>query len=157
MAKKRRMQKSFTFWVLYADTAQELSPRGQGELYRAIVEYIIYGNDIEETLSKPVRVVYKALKANMQTSKRQARNGAAEKSRRSEQEQGEATRKPPESQNETNISSKLKKRLNATAGQPDGSASVEDTEPPACPNCGRKAWKVGGRWYCPDCARTVVA
>ena len=37
--------KSFTFWVSYYDVAQELTPREQGEFFKAIMDYMFLGED----------------------------------------------------------------------------------------------------------------
>ena len=64
----RKVQKGFTFWVSYYDVAQELSPKQQGEFYRAIIEYMFTDDDPEETLSKSAKLAFKAIKANLKTS-----------------------------------------------------------------------------------------
>ena len=149
--------KGFTFYKTYADIAEDLTPRSQGELYRAIVEYMFFDNDLEATLSKPVRAVYKACKPHLKTSKNRSESGVAGNNRRWEGDKAIANASQTDSKNIASSSSSSISSSRSNASQHGGSESVENTDPPECPNCGRKAWKVGGRWYCPDCARTVVA
>ena len=67
--------KGFTFWRTYYDVAQELTPAQQGTLYRAICEYAFADNDLEDELKGKVRIVYKAIKPNIITSKRRSESG----------------------------------------------------------------------------------
>ena len=62
-------QKSFRFWVSYWDVAQELTPKQQGEFYRAVVDYMFTDNDPEDSLKGTVKMCFKAIKANLNTSK----------------------------------------------------------------------------------------
>ena len=61
--------KGFSFYLTYWDVAQELKPREQGEFYRAIMDYMFADLDKEAELPKNVRVCFKAVKANLKTSK----------------------------------------------------------------------------------------
>lgn len=157
MADEKLELKSFTFWESYADAVRDLPPRTQGEIYRAIVEFTLYGNDLESTLTQRARLVYKLIKTHLKTSRNRAKSGVAGGNRRWEQQEAIANDKQNDGKNiaSSRLSSRLSSRSNDD--QDGGSESVENTDPPECPNCGRKAWKVGGKWYCPDCARTVVA
>ena len=65
-------QKSFRFWVSYWDVAQELSPKQQGEFYRAVVDYMFSGDDPEDRLKGEVKLCFKAIKANLNTSKKRS-------------------------------------------------------------------------------------
>lgn len=58
----------FTFWRTYWDVAQDYTPAQQGQLYRAIAEYMFADHDIEDELKGPIRSAYKALKPNIITS-----------------------------------------------------------------------------------------
>ena len=70
-------QKSFRFWVSYYDVAQELTPKQQGEFYRAIVEYMFTDTDPEDSLKGTVRICFKAIKANLKTSRKRSQAGIA--------------------------------------------------------------------------------
>lgn len=117
--------KSFTMWVSYYDVAQELSPREQGEFYRAIMDYMFKGEDREPELGKAVRISFKAIKANLKRSVAN-RRGIGEESG-----QGTSTRFESESSLNLNSNSKLKKR---SAGS--GSGGGKPAPPSACPKCG---------------------
>lgn len=69
--------KGFTFYISYFDVAQELeTPEEQGEFYRAIADYMFANKDREAELSWHVRVCFKAVKANLKTSKKRAKAAA---------------------------------------------------------------------------------
>lgn len=109
--------KGFSFYITYYDVAKELStPEEQGEFYRAIVDYMFANVDREEELSWHVRVCFKAIKANLKTSKR--RSQAADKSN-AKQAQNKRKADANEAQNE---------RKGATAKQAQDKVQVQDKD-----------------------------
>lgn len=68
--------KGFTFWLTYWDVAQELTPKQQGEFYRAIADYMFTDTDPEDGLKGSVRIAFKAIKANLKTSIKRAEVGS---------------------------------------------------------------------------------
>ena len=145
--------KSFTFWVSYYDTAQELTPREQGQFYRAVMDYIFTGEDRESALPKTVRIAYKSVKSNL---KRSLSNKRASGENREEigEESGENRGEVPQPENALNLKLKLKSKSNSNQNATD-SASAEG-EPPRC-QCGRIATRhpVTRRWYCWKCEAEV--
>ena len=146
--------KSFTFWVSYYDVAQELTPKEQGEFYKAIMDYIFLGVDSEADLRKSVRICFKAIKANLKRSIANRRQNGNE----SGENRGDVPQ--PENALNLNLNSNLKKRS-------AGAGSVIDTPPAACPKCGgvltRTAMTInapkGKRriWRCEKCGEEVEA
>jgi hypothetical protein len=67
--------KGFTFWRTYCDIGEELNEKQQKDLYFAIIRYLMYDEDIEEKLAKPVRIAFKALKPNLKTSRSRSQSG----------------------------------------------------------------------------------
>lgn len=67
--------KGFTFWRTYCDIGEELNEKQQKDLYFAIVRFLMYDEDIEEKLAKPVRIAFKALKPNLKTSRSRSQSG----------------------------------------------------------------------------------
>ena len=150
--------KSFTFWLTYADLAADLSPRSQGELYRAIVQYMFFDNDLEATLSRDVRTVYKACKPHLKTSKNRSINGVAGSNRRWDGEKPIANEKQNVGKVITSLSSRLSSSSRSNPKQTIGSVSVENTDPPVCPNCGSKGeWNRSMSWWeCPECVARLA-
>ena len=145
--------KSFTMWVSYYDVAQELTPREQGEFYRAIMDYMFKGEDREPELGKAVRISFKAIKANLKRSVAN-RRGIGEESG-----QGTSTRLESESPLNLNLNSNLKKK---SAGS--GSGGGKPAPPTACPRCGESLERTSthdqrGRtlYRCPKCFEEVMA
>lgn len=149
--------KGFTFYLTYADLAADLSPRSQGELYRAIVQYMFYDNDLEATLSRDVRTVYKACKPHLKTSKNRSTNGVEGNNRRWGAQEPIANPSQNVRKTIASLSSRLSSRSNAS--QTVGSGSVENTDPPVCPVCGAHGvWNRSMSWWeCPDCVARLGA
>ena len=117
--------KSFTFWVSYYDVAQELTPREQGEFYKAIMDYMFMGVDSEPELRKSVRICFKAIKANLKRSIANRRGNGTE----SDENRGEV----PQPEIALNLNSNLKiKKKSAESGSGGG----KPAPPSACPKCG---------------------
>lgn len=161
MARKKKEQplqlKSFTFWESYADATRDLSPRAQGEVYRAIVEFTLYGHDLEEALSAPARVVYKLLKTHLKTSRNRAKSGVAGNNSRWGDKNAIANASQGDSKNNARLSSssRLSSRSNQT--QTVGEALAGAT-PPVCADCNRTAYRNQqmGAWVCPVCNRRLA-
>ena len=68
-------QKSFRFWVSYWDVAQELPQKQRGEFYEAIVDYMFTDTDPEPRLKGTTKLAFKAIKANLNTSKKRSQSG----------------------------------------------------------------------------------
>lgn len=117
--------KSFTMWVSYYDVAQELTPKEQGEFYRAIMDYIFKGEDCEDDLRKSVKICFKAIKANLKRSVANRRTNGSE----SGENRGEVPQ--PENALNLNLNSRLKIK---SAGS--GSGGGKPAPPSACPKCG---------------------
>lgn len=116
--------KSFTFWVSYYDVAQELTPREQGEFFKAIMDYMFLGEDTEAQLRKPVRICFKAIKANLKRSVANRRVIGDE----SDENRGEV----PQPENALNLKLKLNIK-NKDVGSGSGAGLPA---PPSCPKCG---------------------
>lgn len=67
--------KGFTFWRTYCDVGEELSEKDQKEFYFAIIQYLMYDNDIEEKLTKNARIAFKCIKTNLKTSRSRSQSG----------------------------------------------------------------------------------
>lgn len=111
-------------WVSYYDVAQELTPREQGEFFKAINDYMFTGEDPEQALRKNVRICFKAVKANLKRSLANRRSIGTE----SDANRGEVLRL--DNALNININSKLKKK---SAGSGSGASLPA---PPSCPKCG---------------------
>lgn len=114
--------KSFTFWVSYYDVAQELTAREQGEFFKAICDYMFAGEDPEPELRKPVRICFKAIKANLKRSVANRREVGSES--------GENRGEVPQPENALNLNINLKSNLNPNSKPKPARA------PAACPKCG---------------------
>ena len=145
--------KSFTMWVSYYDVAQELTPREQGEFFKAINDYMFTGEDPEPGLRKNVRICFKAIKANLKRSVANRRSIGKE----SGENRAEVTK--PENALNSNLNSKLKERA-------AGSGSVGADPPAVCPKCGGHLERTGStiagskgkrRIYRCECGEEVVA
>ena len=140
--------KSFTWWRTYCDVAEELTEPEQKEFYFAIVQYLMYENDIEARLRKNVRIAFKCIKPNLKTSRSRGQSGKLGNDVR----WSEANRKriANESQDKDKDKDKDKEK---DKGQ---SATA------ACPKCGgplepTMAAEQGKRvWKCPTCEREVL-
>ena len=150
--------KGFTFYKTYADIADDLSPRSQGELYRALVRYMFFDDDVEATLSRGVRAVYKACKPHLKTSKNRSENGVAGSNRRWDGEKPIANAKQTDGKTITSSSSSSRLSSRSKSWQTVGSGSVENTDPPVCPRCGsRGEWNGSMKWWeCPECVARLA-
>lgn len=149
--------KGFTFYKTYADIAEDLSPRSQGELYRAIVQYMFFDNDLEATLSRGVRAVYKACKPHLKTSKNRSENGVAGNNRRWEGEKVIANSSQTHRKSIASSSSSSISISRSNQSQTDGAVAVENPAPPVCPRCHRISAPnpETGKWECPECGRKL--
>ena len=144
--------KSFRAWATYYDVAQELPPKEQGAFYRAIFEYMFAGQDVESELTKITRICFKSIKPNLKRSKANARKDDEPCEIGEQSVQGTSHRSDTKTALKLNLNPNIKSKADGGGSEP-----VETTDPPVCPMCGQKAWRVADKWYCPDCARTVTA
>lgn len=157
---------AFKFWETYYDVAQELTPKEQGEYYRAIMAYMFEGADREAELSKAVRIAFKAVKGNLNRSKSNKRvsydedgnasganrDGNGKESRRNRKQLRELENALTLTLTSTSTSSPNETRSDAGA--------VGGGEAPTCPVCGRPAIPHPHRrneWMCPKCEKAVAS
>lgn len=70
--------KGFTFYRTYCDVMDEMATeKEQKDLVFAIVRYLMYDEDLEEKLTKNVRIAFKCLKPNLKTSRSRSDSGKA--------------------------------------------------------------------------------
>lgn len=149
--------KSFTFWVSYYDVAQELTPREQGDFYRAIMDYIFEGRDDEAKLSKTARIAFKSVKANLKRSIANRRETDANREANG-RESGTNRGEVPQAESALNLKLNINPKSN-----PNPNASGEAVgggEAPTCHACNRTAIRnphQPERWLCPKCEKEVLA
>lgn len=150
--------KSFRFWVSYYDVAQELSPREQGEFYRAIMDYMFEGNDREAVLPKTVRIAFKSVKANLKRSNANRRESGGNRDAigdESERNRDEV----PNPETPLNLNSNLNSNSNSKPIRLriDTASGADAETAPTCRICGRIATRHPHtrRWYCWKCEAEV--
>ena len=114
--------KGFTFYRTYCDVMDEMATeKEQKDLVFAIVRYLMYDEDLEEKLTKNVRIAFKCLKPNLKTSRSRSESGkAGMESRYANKPITNGYQTP--NKNLTSLSSSLSSR--------------SSDAPAACPRCG---------------------
>ena len=74
MEEKSNETNKFTFFKSFYDAICDLKPKEQLELYTAICEYAFYGNE-DVKMSKMPKTLFKTIKPNISTKKKQAKGG----------------------------------------------------------------------------------
>ena len=118
-------QKSFRFWVSYWDVAQELSPKQQGEFYLAIIEYMFTDNDPEDNLKGSTRLAFKAIKANLKTSKSRSEVGSKAIAKRWDG-MTECDTKPIPNEYQIKSKTKSKSKTQIQSDEPDHPTSMPE-------------------------------
>ena len=129
--------KGFTFYRTYCDVAEELrTEKEQKDLFFAIVRYLMYDDDIEEKLSKNVRIAFKCLKSNLKTSRSRAESGKAGMESRYNKTLTNEQQTP--NKNLTSLSSSLSlssRRDGAGSGLTKPAPSLGEDVTFPCPHC----------------------
>lgn len=150
--------KSFTFWVSYYDVAQELTPKEQGEFYRAIMDYIFTGEDREPNLSKSARIGFKSVKANLKRSVANRREVGSDSDGNRDgigTESGGNRDEVLQPENALKLKLKLNSKSIADGAGSDGGkpARLRRMEKGVCPQCGGELFRSTqtGRMTCGVC------
>lgn len=125
-------------WVSYYDVAQELTPREQGEFFKAINDYMFTGEDPEHDLRKNVRICFKAVKANLKRSVANRRTIGKESG------ENRAEVSQPENALKLKLNSNIKLKPNPAR-----------SEPTACPKCGGPLVRTGTTINAPKGRRRI--
>ena len=94
------MRESFIFYRSFYDAIRDLPRDVQGEIYTAIMEYSLYGNEIAQL--KPIaRSIFTLIKPQLDSSITRYENGKKGGRPKGQKNQNETEEKPKRNQNET--------------------------------------------------------
>lgn len=95
------MRDSFIFYKSFYDAIRDLPRDVQGEIYTAIMEYSLYGNEIAQL--KPIaKSIFILIKPQLDSNIARYENGKKGGRPRGQNNQNETEQKPNQNQNETN-------------------------------------------------------